>query len=73
MQILQDRKRKSEKMSKEEHKAFLKYVGSFPTKVDAAVALGVSRPTLDGLIHRGSGHPDTIQIVRERLSEGIRA
>lgn len=69
MEIIRDGKRKSEKMSREEHRAFLKYVQSFPTKVDAAFAIGVSRPTLDGLIFKGSGRPDTIGLIRGKLKE----
>jgi hypothetical protein len=63
-----ERKRRSEKMSKEEHKAFIKWVNSFDTKTDAVVALGISRPTLDNLIFKGSGKPDTIKLIREKLN-----
>lgn len=68
MEILMERKRRSEKMSKEEHKAFIKYIGSFETKSDAADSIGVSRTTLDNLIFKGSGKPETIRSIRERLA-----
>lgn len=63
------RKRKSEAMTKEEIKAFNKWVNSFPTKLDAVEALGVSRTTLDSLIFRGSGKPETIAVIREKIAE----
>ena len=62
------RKRRSESLTKEEFRAFNKYVNSFPTKFDAALAIGISRPTLNLVIIRGSGHPDTIQAIRERIA-----
>jgi hypothetical protein len=46
--------KRSEEMTKEEYREFLRYVYSFPTKSFAAFALDISRPTLDGLITRGS-------------------
>lgn len=61
--------KRSEEMSKEEYREFLRYVYSFPTKVDAAFAIGVSRPTLDGVISRGTGKAETISKIRELLSQ----
>lgn len=69
MQTITDRKRRSESMTKEEQKAFQKWVQSFPTKIDAAASLGVSRPTLDGILFRGSGKPETIHAIREKLAQ----
>lgn len=60
--------KRSEEMSKEEYREFLRYVYSFPTKIDAAYALEISRPTLDGLIFRGSGKAETIERIREILN-----
>ena len=68
METTSARKRKSEKLTPEEHKAFKKYVASFPTKIDATEALNVTRPTLDGLIFRGSGRPETIEKVRKAIA-----
>lgn len=63
-----DRKRRSESLTPEEVRAFKKYLGTFPTKIDAAFAIGISRPTLNLVIIRGSGHPDTIKLIREKLN-----
>lgn len=62
------RKRRSESLTRDEVKVFSKYISTFPTKIDAAFALGVSRITLDSLILKGSGKPETIATVREKLS-----
>ncbi len=64
-----DRKRKSEALSKEEHKVFTKYFNSFPTKIDAQFAIGVSRLVLDMVALRGSGSTDTINAIRRKLEE----
>jgi hypothetical protein len=68
-----ERKKRSEKMTAEERKAFLKYIKSFETKYDAKEALSVSRPTLDNLIFKGSGKPDTIQKIRKMISQNTAA
>lgn len=62
-----ERKRRSERMTKEEHKAFTKWVASFQTKLDAAYVVGVSRITLDAVLLKGSGKPETINTIREIL------
>lgn len=67
MDILIERKRRSEKLTKSEHDALLKYIQSFPTKFDASLAIGISRPTLNLVIIRGSGRPDTIAVIKEKL------
>jgi hypothetical protein len=64
-----DRKRRSVPLTKDEQKALLKYVQSFPTKIDAAYALGISRPTLDLVIIRGTGNSDTVGLIREKLDK----
>lgn len=64
-----ERKRKSEKMSKAEFRDFKKFVWSFHTKLDACEALEVSRPTLDALLFKGSGKPETLQRVREKMGK----
>jgi hypothetical protein len=68
MEILMDRKRRSVPLTKEEKIAFKKYVFSFPTKIDAAAAIGISRPTLDLVLLRGTGNSDTIGRIREKLN-----
>jgi hypothetical protein len=73
MEMIMERKRRSEQLTKEEVKAFCKYLSTFPTKFDAALAIGVSRPTLNLVIIRGSGHPETIRLIREKLNQGNKA
>jgi hypothetical protein len=62
------RKRRSESLTKEEIRAFNKFINSFPTKYDAALAIGISRPTLNLVIIRGSGHPETIAAIRKQIA-----
>lgn len=62
------RRRRSEQMTKEEHKAFTKWVQSFPTQIDAAIALGVTRITIGNLVLKGSGSPETISKIREKFT-----
>jgi hypothetical protein len=64
-----ERKRRSEQLSKEDHKAFIKYYHSFPTKIDAQIAFDVTRQVLDLVAIKGSGSPETIQKIREKLHE----
>jgi predicted DNA-binding protein (UPF0251 family) len=67
MNILSDRKRRSVPLTKEEQKALLKFVQSHSSKLDAAEAIGISRPTLDLVIIRGTGNSDTVKLIRETL------
>jgi hypothetical protein len=64
---MESRKRRSEQMTKEEHRAFIKWVHSFPTKIDVAYVLGVSRITIDSVLLKGSGKPETIHKIREKI------
>jgi sugar diacid utilization regulator len=66
---IQDRKRKSEKLSSDEAKALKKYVATFHTIIDAAFAIGIHRNTLDMVLIKGSGSPETIHKIRERLTQ----
>jgi hypothetical protein len=68
-----DRKRRSESLTPEEFRAFKKYLNTFPTKLDAALTIGISRPTLNLVIIRGSGHPDTIKAIRGKLNQTLAA
>jgi hypothetical protein len=70
MEMITDRKRRSESLTKDEVKALQKYLTTFPTKYDAAIAIGISRPTLNLVIIRGSGHPDTVATIRAALKTG---
>jgi predicted DNA-binding protein (UPF0251 family) len=64
---IQERKRKTEKLTPEEFKALKKYVLSFHTVVDAAFAIGIHRNTLDMVVIKGSGSPETIDKIRQKL------
>jgi hypothetical protein len=68
MVVASTRKRKSVKMTPEEVKALRKYVKTFDTKLDAFEAIGITKPTLDIVLIRGTGAPKTIAKIREALS-----
>ena len=63
-----ERKRKSEKLSKDEFRALKKFVTSYPTVVEAAETIGIHRNVLDLVIIKGSGSPETIQKVRQAVA-----
>jgi hypothetical protein len=68
MQVLMEkRKRRSESLSKEEHKAFVKFFQSFPTKVDAEIHFEIKRQVLDLVAIKGSGSPETISKIKAVL------
>lgn len=62
-----ERKRKSERLSKEEHRALIKYVRSHPTIIDAAEKIGIHRNVLDLVIIKGSGSPETIGLIKGKI------
>jgi hypothetical protein len=66
---IQDRKRKSESLTTSEHRGLRKYVASFPTVIDAAAAIGIHRNTLDIVLIKGKGSPETVGLIREKLEE----
>lgn len=68
IKIQTERKRKSEKLSKDEHKALLRFVKSQPTIVDAAEQITIHRNVLDLVMIKGSGSPETIQKVRSVIA-----
>lgn len=65
---IQERKRKSEKLTPEEFEALKKYVASLTTVIDAAAAIGIHRNTLDIILIKGKGSPETIGLIRDRLN-----
>lgn len=71
MTTTQRRDGRSEEMSVIEYKDFLRYVYSFPSKVEASMALEISRVTLDALISTGRGRPETIVRIREILNKSV--
>jgi hypothetical protein len=64
-----DRIRRSEKLTSDEIRSLKKFVSGFPSKLDAAESIGISRPTLDLVIIRGSGNSTTVKLIREKLYE----
>lgn len=70
-----ERRRKSELLTKDEHKSLLKFINTFPTLIDAADSIGLPRQTLERVKIIGSGSPETIGLIREKLNtlEPIRA
>lgn len=61
--------RTSVRLTKDEAKAFKKWVDSFYVKADAAKELGISWPTFDRVsaLHRGS--PSTIESIRRVINQ----
>lgn len=68
MENTTDRKRRSVRLTKDERRALRKYLRSFDRKVYAAEAIGISRPTLDLVLIRGTGNSDTVGLIREKLN-----
>ncbi len=69
MDLTKQRIRKSEALSADEWRLFLEYVKSFQTKIDAMEALNVTMPTIDRIMLKGTGRPDTIKKIREALAQ----
>lgn len=55
-------------MTSDEKRALKKYVTSFPTVIDAAFCIGIHRNTLDIVLIKGSGSPETIHKIREKIT-----
>lgn len=70
---IQDRKRKSEALTLVEQKGLRKYVDSFPTVIDAAAAIGIHRNTLDIVLIKGKGSPETVGLIRDKIATEVRA
>ena len=67
MTINTERVRKSEVLKKTEHAKLIKWVAAHHTKTDAAEAMGLNRMTLDRVLYKGSGAPETLRIVRSAI------
>ena len=61
------RKRKSVKLSKEEWSQLKRYRKGFDTEVEAAISLGVDRTVLNRIILIGSGSPESVDKIRQKL------
>lgn len=68
-----ERKRRSEALTKEEQRLFVKLYNSFATKADAEYTIGLKRQILDMVALKGSASPESIQVIREALSDPKRA
>jgi predicted DNA-binding protein (UPF0251 family) len=68
MNTITQRVRKSERLTESEKKAFKKWLSEQLTKIDAAEAIGVSRPTLDRIFHSGSGSTESISKIRSLIN-----
>jgi predicted DNA-binding protein (UPF0251 family) len=69
MKIIERGRRKSELLTKDEFSSLKKYVISQHTVTDAAYAIGINRQTLDRVLIIGSGSPETVQAIREKLNQ----
>lgn len=69
IKITKERKPKSIKLTKEEMQALRKFVYSQHTIVDAAAAIDIHRNVLDLVLIRETGSPETIEKIREKLSQ----
>lgn len=58
----------TESLTKAEWKALKEYRKTFNTEVGCAISLGLDRTVLKGTILRGSGHPKTIEKIRNKLN-----
>jgi hypothetical protein len=63
-----ERKRRSESLSKDERRAFVKLFYSFPTKIDAEEYFDIKRQVLDLVAIKGKGSPETIGKIKIKLT-----
>jgi hypothetical protein len=68
MDMTQLQDKRSAELTKEELKAYKNKVDSFKTKIAAAEFFGISVVTLDAITLKGSGNPNTISLIREKLN-----
>jgi hypothetical protein len=64
-----DRARKSVKLTPEQYKAFAKWVSNQPTKVDAAIIIGISRTALDRILIVKSGSQESVDKILKVLAQ----
>ncbi len=62
------RQKRSEKLTKEERAGLKKWVNAQDTKVDACDQLAFTLPTLDRIMLKGSGNPDSIAKIRAKIN-----
>lgn len=64
-----ERKRRSEALTRDELKAFIKLYGTYLTKTDAEYDFKVSRQVLDLVAIKGHGSPETIEKIRSKINQ----
>jgi predicted DNA-binding protein (UPF0251 family) len=62
-----DRIRRSVKLTADEYRSLVKWVDNQLTKFDAALILGITRPTLDRILHSKKGAHESIEKIRKVL------
>lgn len=66
-EITNDRIRKSVKLTPDEVKGLDKWVKAQPTKIDAALAIGISRQALDIILLKKSGSHESVDKIKKVL------
>lgn len=64
-----DRTRKSVKLTPDQYRSFFKWVSAQPTKVDAAIVIGISRTALDRILIVKSGSQESIDKIAKVLRQ----
>jgi hypothetical protein len=64
---MSERKRRREVLTKDELKNLKSFVASFAAVVHAAEEIGIHRNVLDLVLIKGSGSPETIGLIKEKL------
>lgn len=60
-------KRRSVRLTRDEHLALKRYQKKFNTQIECAEAIGINRVVLNGVLLKGSGSPETIGKIRAIL------
>lgn len=60
-------KRRSVRLTREEHVALKKYQKKYNTQVECAEVIGIGRVVLNSVLLKGSGAPETISKIRTVL------
>jgi hypothetical protein len=61
-------KRKSEKLTKNEHKQFKEFVRKQNTVVEAAEIIGIHRNIVDKVIYSGKASPESISLIKKTIA-----
>lgn len=63
------RRKKSEALAQDEMKSLRRLLKQYPTDADRAEKLGIDRNTMNRVLGKGSGSPETIAKIREALTK----